>query len=209
VSEYRLHCVGESGNCYKVALMLTLCGCDWEPVFVDYFNGETRSDAYRESLNEQGEIPVLEWRDRRLTQSGAILTWLAERTARYGGANEQERLEALRWILFDNHKFTSYYATLRWMVAIRNDREPAVIEFLRNRVLSAFAVVDKHLAKHAFLLGERPTIADFSLVGYQYYEEDTTIDREAFPNIRAWTQRIAQLPGWKHPYDLMPRGLRT
>lgn len=95
------------------------------------------------------------------------------------------------------------------MVAIRNDREPAVIEFLRNRVLSAFAVVDKHLAKHAFLLGERPTIADFSLVGYQYYEEDTTIDREAFPNIRAWTQRIAQLPGWKHPYDLMPRGLRT
>ena len=45
MSEYRLYCVGESGNCYKVALMLNVCGCDWEPVFVDYFAGETRGEA--------------------------------------------------------------------------------------------------------------------------------------------------------------------
>ena len=42
MSEYRLYCVGESGNCYKVALMLNVCGCDWEPVFVDYFTGDAR-----------------------------------------------------------------------------------------------------------------------------------------------------------------------
>jgi glutathione S-transferase len=84
--------------------------------------------------------------------------------------------------------------------------EPAVIEFLRGRALGAFAIVDKHLAKQPFLLGEEPTIADFSLVGYQYYEEESSIDRDTFPNLRAWTRRIAQLPGWKHPYELMPRG---
>jgi glutathione S-transferase len=68
------------------------------------------------------------------------------------------------------------------------------------------AIVDKHLAHQPFLLGAEPTIADFSLAGYQYYEEETTIDRSAFPNLLAWTRRIAQLPGWKHPYELMPRG---
>ena len=41
MSEYKLYCVGESGNCYKVALMLNVCACDWQPAFVDYFAGET------------------------------------------------------------------------------------------------------------------------------------------------------------------------
>jgi glutathione S-transferase len=205
MSDYRLYCIGESGNCYKVALMLTLSGCDWAPVFVDYFGGQTRAAPYRDTLNEQGEVPVLEHQGRRLTQSGAILTHLAERTGRFGGRNDEERLEILRWILFDNHKFTSYYATLRWLVGVQKSGDPAVIEFLRGRALGAFAIVDKHLAARAFILGDEPTIADFSLVGYHYYEEDTTIDRGQFPNLLAWTRRIAQLPGWKHPYDLMPR----
>ena len=64
MAEYQLHCVGESGNCYKVALMLTLSGCDWEPLFVDYFGGETRQNAYRGEVNEMGEVPVLVTRPR-------------------------------------------------------------------------------------------------------------------------------------------------
>ena len=113
----------------------------------------------------------------------------------------------LRWILFDNHKFTSYYATLRFLVGISRSGEPAVIEFLRQRVLGAFAIVDKQLAARPFLLGDEPTIADFSLVGYHYYDEETGIDRGAFPHLMAWVARIADLPGWKGPYDLMPRGV--
>jgi glutathione S-transferase len=206
MSDYRLYCLGESGNCFKVALMLSVCGCDWQPVFVDYFNGETRGEAYRQALNELGEVPVLESDGERMSQSGAILTHLAAKLGRFGGRDERERLEVLRWILFDNHKFTSYYATLRWLAGIQKNGDPAVIEFLRGRALGAFGIVEKHLATRPFLLGEAPTIADFSLVGYQYYDEETTIDRNAFPNIRAWTRRIAALPGWKHPYDLMPRG---
>lgn len=205
--EYRLFCLGESGNCYKVALMLALCGCDWEPVFVDYLKGETRGEKYRQSVNELGEVPVLEHQGRQLTQSGAILTYLARETGRFGGRDDDERLEILRWMLFDNHKFTSYYATLRWLVGIEKEADPAVAQFLRGRVLGAFGIVEKHLANNAFMLGEQPTIADFSMVGYHYFDEETSIDRNDFPNIRAWTQRIAALPGWKHPYDLMPRGL--
>lgn len=208
MSEYRLYCVGESGNAYKVALMLNLCGCDWRPVFVDYFQGETRGAAYRSNVNEQGEVPVLEHQGQRLTQSGAILTYLAERTGKFGG-KENQRLEVLRWLLFDNHKFTSYFATLRFMVGIQRSGDPAVIEFLRGRVLGAFGIVEQHLASRAFMLGDEPSIADISMVGYHYYEEETGIDRASFPNLSAWTRRIAALPGWKPPYELMPRGMAT
>ena len=209
MSGYRLYCVAESGNCYKVALMLELSGCKWQPVFVDYFGGETRGSAYRENVNEMGEVPMLDTGDERLTQSGAILTWLANRTGRYGGRTEAEKLEVLRWMLFDNHKFTSYYATLRWMVGLAKAGDPAVIEFLRGRVIGAFQIVDRHLANRAFLLGDEPTIADFSLVGYHYFDEETGVDRNQFPHLLAWTRRIAELPGWKGPYELMPRGFKS
>ena len=109
---YRLHCFAQSGNAYKAALMLNLCKADWQPVLVDYFNGEHRSDDFL-ALNETGEVPVLETGHTLLRQSGVILDFLAEETGLYGGTTTEERREILRWILFDNHKFTSYLAKLR------------------------------------------------------------------------------------------------
>jgi len=205
MAEYRLHCMKESGNAYKAALMLELSGCNWAPVWVDYFNGETRGASFKESLNEMGEVPVLEHEGRRLTQSGVILGYLAERTGKFGGRDADENREILRWILFDNHKFTSYYATLRFLVGLQKSGETPVTEFLRTRARGAYGIVEKHLAGRPFLLGERPTIADVSLAGYVFYTEPTGIERaQEFPNVEAWAARIAALPGWKHPYTLMP-----
>jgi glutathione S-transferase len=201
------YCFGESGNSYKTALMLEFCGLDWEPLRVDFFKGETRGDAYRDGVNEMGEAPVLEHKGERLTQSGVILTWLAERTGRFGPKDERERLEILRWILFDNHKFTSYFATLRFLFGLQKSGETPVTAFLRERAKGAFGIVDKHLTRQPFLVGDRPTIADLSLVGYLYYREETGLDRAPYANLNAWTDRIAALPGWKHPYDLMPRAM--
>jgi glutathione S-transferase len=205
MAEYRLHCMKESGNAYKVALMLELSGCDWEPVWVDYFNGQTRGEAFRAEVNEMGEVPVLEHQGKRLSQSGVILDYLAETTGKFGGRNADEKRETLRWMLFDNHKFTSYYATLRFLFGLQGSGETPVVEFLRTRARGAYGVVDKHLAGRKFLLGEHPTIADFSLGGYVFYTEPTGIDRaQEFPHVEAWAARIKALPGWKHPYDLMP-----
>jgi glutathione S-transferase len=202
--EYVLHCFGESGNSYKAALMLEMCGCDWRPRFVDYFEGETRGDAFR-AINEMGEAPVLEHNERRLSQSGVILTYLAERTGRFVWRSETERFETLRWLLYDNHKFTSYFATLRFMVGIQKSGENAATEFLRTRATTAFGIVDRHLATRPFMVGDEPTIADLSMAGYMYYPEETGIDRGAYLHLEAWTRRVAALPGWKHPYELMPR----
>jgi glutathione S-transferase len=205
MAEYRLHCMKESGNANKVAIMLALTGAEWEPVWVDYFNGATRTDAFRAEVNEMGEVPVLEHGPRRLTQSGVILHYLVEQTGKFGGRNADEDREILRWILFDNHKFTSYYATLRFLFGLQKSGETPVTEFLRIRVRGAYGIVDKHLAGRDFLLGDRPTIADFSLAGYVFYTEPTGIDRkQEFPNVDAWAGRIAALPGWKHPHELMP-----
>ena len=68
----KLHCFGESGNAYKAALALELSGLDWEPVFVDFFGGATRSAEFRSDINAMGEAPVLVDDDIRLTQSGVI-----------------------------------------------------------------------------------------------------------------------------------------
>ncbi|WP_229416701.1 glutathione S-transferase family protein [Massilia eburnea] len=193
-----------SGNAYKVALFLALANADWEPVVVDYFGGETRGDAWRDNLNEMGEIPVLEHAGLKISQSGVILDYLAEQTGKFGARDAQEKRDIWRWILFDNHKFTSYYATLRFMVGLQKSGETPVTQFLRERVLGAYRIVDKHLAGAAFLVGERLTIADLSLAGYVYLPEETGIDMAEFPHIAVWKERISDMPGWRHPHDLMP-----
>ncbi len=204
MAEYVLHCFAQSGNAYKPALMLALCGADWAPRFVDFFNGETRSTEYRAKLNEMGEVPVLEHRGTRLTQSGVILDYLAAQFGKFGAANEEERREILRWLLWDNHKLTSYIATLRFMVHLAKVGEPQVHEFLRGRMKAALAILEKHLAQQPFAVGGRLTIADLSICGYLYWPEEIGVAWSEYPAIGAWLERIKSQPGWVHPYQLMP-----
>jgi glutathione S-transferase len=204
MAEFKLHCFAASGNSYKVALFLALANADWEPVVVDYFGGETRTEGWRDNLNEMGEIPVLEHKGLKISQSGVILDYLAEVTGQFGARNDDEKRDIWRWILFDNHKFTSYYATLRFMVGLQKTGETPVTQFLRERAIGAYRIVDKHLADNTFLVGDRLTIADLSLVGYVYMPEETGIDMAEFPHIAAWKERISDMPGWRHPHDLMP-----
>ena len=205
MSEYQLYCFGESGNAYKAALMLELTGQKWQPIFVDFFNGETRSPKYRTNLNEMGEVPVLIHGDKKLTQSGVILDYLAEQTRRFGTKSEDERREILRWVLFDNHKFSSLIATLRYMIVLAKTGETPVTEFLRGRVLSSLKIVNSHLSDQDFMIGKRPTIADLSMCGYLYYGEELPFTLADYPKVVNWLDRIRGIPSWKHPYDLMPR----
>jgi len=199
-TDFRLYCFAQSGNAFKVALMLQLCGAKWEPRFVDFFGGETRTAEYR-AINEMGEVPVLEHRGKRLSQSGVILHYLADHFGKFGGEN---KLEVLRWILWDNHKLTSYIPTLRYMVTLAKVGEPQVHEFLRGRVKTSLGILDLHLGKTPFAAGDKPTIADISMCGYLYWPEEFGVSWTGSPRICAWLDRIRALPGWVHPYELMP-----
>jgi glutathione S-transferase len=166
-------------------------------MFVDFMHGATRQAQWREQANEMGEVPVLEDGERRLTQSGLILTYLAKKHGALGGNTEDEQHEVLRWLLFDNHKFTSYFATYRFMKSFGPTApDPAVMAWLRGRLDGAFAIVDKHLSTQPYMVGSALTIADLSLSGYEV--------EQRFPHIAAWLARLRQLPGWASPYDVLP-----
>jgi glutathione S-transferase len=203
-TEFKLYCFAQSGNAYKVALMLNLCGAKWTPRFVDFFNGETRTPEYRSTINEMGEVPVLEHAGKRICQSGVILDYLVSVFNKFGWKDEAGRREILRWMLWDNHKLTSYIATLRYMVTLAKVGEPQVHEFLRGRIKGSLGILDLHLQKQKFIVGGAASIADLSACGYLYWPDEFGVSWADYPAIGAWLERIKALPGWVHPYQLMP-----
>ena len=187
--------------------MLNLVGVDWSAEFVDFFDVSSRA-AFRKAVNEMGELPTLQLPDGKLiSQSGVILSFLSQSTGMYKPLSEADQHEVLRWLLFDNHRFTPPFATLRFMVGIRGAEESVLTAYLRAQAQAAYEIVEEHLAGRDFMVGHTATIADISMVGYLYYDEDARFDRTRFSNIQKWATRISRLPGWKHPYDLMPRAI--
>lgn len=201
----KLYCFGESGHSYKVALMLELAGIDWEPVFVDFFNGEARSAAYRETVNEMGEAPVMVDGDVKLSQSGVIQQYLVDKSGKFGGA-PADKYEVLRWVLWDNHKLSSQAGVTRFLMNfLAAEKRPAeAIAFLQGRCKVAYGILNAHLENREWMVGDGPTVADFSCCSYLYYPEPFGFDRADWPHINSWLDRISALPGWKNPYDLMP-----
>ena len=187
--------------------MLEALNQPWEPVFVDYLAGATQDAEWRRNINEMGEVPVLEDGKRRLSQSGVILSYLARKHGAFEGETEDDRLEVLRWILFDNHKFTSCFASYRYLKSfVSAEPDPGVMRWLHGRMDSAFGIVDKHLSNRSFLVGTKPTIADISLCGYLFYPDEESGYQVAkkYGHIARWLQNIQQIPGWSQPYDIFP-----
>jgi glutathione S-transferase len=154
-----------------------------------------------------GEAPVLEDGATKLTQSGVILTYLADKTGRFKPEGEAQRLEVLRWMFFDNHKFTGYFSIYRFLKSfLPQETDPAIMAFVKGRFESALRIVEQHLGRSTFVVGDAPTLADFSLVGYMFYPpEESGYDwPKSHPNLAAWIERMRALPGWKDPYELMP-----
>jgi glutathione S-transferase len=202
---YRLHYFPESGNSYKLALMLTLCGERFEPVWTDFGGGVTRTPEWRSAVNEMGEIPVLEQDGARLTQTAPILLMLAERYGRFGGETADEKFELLRWLFWDNHKLTGYMATYRYHRAFTPSPDPHVLKYFRRRLDDFLSILEQHLERNAFAIGDRPSIADISMMAYLHYPADETgYDFEtSHPAVSAWLGRIAEMPGWRSAYDLL------
>mgnify|MGYP000132409851 FL=1 len=178
----KLHCFGESGNAYKAALTLELSDAEWEPVFVDFFNGETRTDDFR-ALNVMGEVPVLEDADLVLTQSGVIQDYVSSKTGKLGGRSAAERRDILRWMFFDNHKVSGVAGPLRFLMNFlpEEKRNADVIAFMTARLLGALKIMETQLADTPYLTGDALTIADIACAGYLFYPEPFGFDRSDFP----------------------------
>jgi glutathione S-transferase len=112
----------------------------------------------------------------------------------------------LRWTFWDNHKLTGTVAPLRYLMKFvpEEKTDQHVITWLGKRSAIALKVLDRHLFTREWVAADHITTADLSCVGYLYYDHEFGHDLTAYPNIERWRQAIAALPGWKHPYDLMP-----
>jgi glutathione S-transferase len=153
-----------------------------------------------------GEIPVLEIDGERLTQTAPILLKLAKDFGKFGATTEQEQFELLRWLFWDNHKLTGYMATFRYYRAFTPSPDPQVLKHFRRRLDDFLSILERHVAQNDFALGDRPSIADISMMAYLHFPADETgYDLAAsHPAIHGWLGRMAALPGWKSAYELLP-----
>jgi glutathione S-transferase len=209
MAEYTLYCFWESGNAYKAALLLQLSGADWEARRVAFFTGETRGPEFRD-VNVMGEVPVLVHHradgDFTVTQSGAILTYLARKLGKFGPETEAEEFEVMRWLLFDSQKMSGYAGPLRFLRYFMKKGETGEVEYLHARLISALKVLNARLDGRDWVAADRPTIADLALCGYLFWPDQIGIEYEGLPNVTAWLDRIRALPGYKRAEDLMPSG---
>jgi glutathione S-transferase len=184
----------ESGNGYKVRLLLHQLAIPFERVELDILKGETRTKAFL-AKNPNGRIPTLELEDGTfLPESNAILWYLAEGTP-FVPAERLARAQALSWMCFEQYSHEPNIATLRfWTHAGLLEQRAALVPGKREAGGAALGVMEGHLAGRSFFVGERYSIADIALYAYTHVAEEGGFPLAPYPAIRAWLARVASQP---------------
>jgi glutathione S-transferase len=192
----RLHDYANSGNGYKLRLLLTLLGRPFERIEYDIDRGETRTPEFlRKNLN--GRVPVLELEDGRfLAESNAILVYLAEGT-RFLPEDRYERALALQWMFFEQYSHEPNIATLRYWITHRllDEERRAMLESKRRQGYAALEVMEKHLDERRYFVAERYSAADIALYAYTHVAEEGEFSLAGYPAVRQWLDRVASEPG--------------
>jgi glutathione S-transferase len=185
----------ESGNGYKVRLLLHQLGVPFERVELDVTKGATRTPAFL-AKNPNGRIPTLELEDGTcLPESNAILWYLAEGTP-FLPEDRLGRAQVLSWMFFEQYSHEPNIATLRfWTHQGWLEQRAALVPGKREAGKAALGVMEGHLARRRFFVGERYTIADIALYAYTHVAEEGGFALAKYPAIRAWLARVAAEPG--------------
>ncbi len=202
--DFTLYGFGLSGPTYKVALMLTLSGQRYAYKHVNLMEGAQRKPEYL-AVNRFGVVPALQHGDVSLSQSGAILEYLADRLGTFRGDDEVARIRSREWLFFDADVFSPGMYRCRAIRRGLMKADPAVEEHFRAVGLRGLKLLDRSLADAPFLTGNGPTIADIACYGAVWFNGEGGFDLQPFANVKAWMDRIAALPHYKAPYDLLPQ----
>ena len=194
-----LHEYSASGNCYKVRLTAAHLGVPLERREYDILKGETRTPSFLADVNPNGRIPVLQVSDRFIPESNAACFYLAD------GSNlvpedRFDRADMLRWMFFEQYNHEPNIATMRfWLAYVGEERldEAQRLQMPAKRAAgeAALKLMDEHLAVRRFFVADRLTLADIALYAYTHAAEEGGFALAGFANIRAWIERMAQLPG--------------
>ena len=194
---YTLYSMQDSGNCYKVRLILHRLGLPFRVVETDTFAGATRTAAFL-ALNPNGKVPLLVLPDgRRLAESNAMLLHLAEGT-KYVPADPYDRALCYQWLFFEQYSHEPFIAVARsWMHLIEGGREKAAgrLPELHRRGYAAIRVMEDRLAAEPWFAGSAYSIADIALFAYTHVAHQGGFDLAPYPAVRAWLDRFAAEPG--------------
>jgi glutathione S-transferase len=185
----------DSGNGYKVRLLLAQLGQPYDWTNLDLDAGEARTPQFLKR-NPNGRIPTLELDDgTNLAESNAILFYLAEGSA-FLPADRLGRAQVLQWMFFEQYSHEPFVATPRFIVKHLPPGHARYAE-LPDRLAkgrAAFAVMESHLAARKFFVAERYSIADIALYAYTHVAHEGGHDLAPYPAVRAWLERVAAQP---------------
>ena len=202
-----LHGSPHSLYTYKVALMLRLCGAGFAFRYVSFQRGMHRTPKFR-ALARWGQVPVLEHRGRALTQSAAILEYLSEVLGRFGAADDEARQDIREWLFWDADRLCPplygwYGIALGRRGLLPLSFDEAVVARWETLGKEALGVLDDHLARNGFLVGDAATIADICCYGDIAFAKLSDRDLSAWPNVTAWAACVEALAGFAAPFDLL------
>jgi glutathione S-transferase len=187
----------DSGNGYKVRLMLALLGIEYTYMEIDSINGETRKGPFL-AKNPNGRIPVLELDDGTfLPESNAILHYLADGTS-FVPTDRLDHAQTLQWMFFEQYTHEPSVAVARFIMRhLAPDHERhATLPAIREQGHAALAVMEDHLKDNDWFAANRPTIADVSLFAYTHMAEDGGIELSNYGAINAWLERVRGVPAF-------------
>jgi glutathione S-transferase len=199
---FTLYGSAESGHTFKVRLMLETAALPYSYEEVDLrLEREARPQAFR-SLSKFGEVPLLVHDGQPYVQSNAILLFLAQHTQAFGGETPARLARCREWLFWEANRIGISLPHLRYGQRFApQSYPPGVLEWMRARFEADIARLDEELSDgRSFLLGDAPTIADFSICGYMFWPEHAQVDYPA--HVSTWLDRIRTLPGWRHPYEM-------
>jgi glutathione S-transferase len=185
----------DSGNGYKVRLLLHQLDIPYRRVELDIDKGETRTAEFL-ARNPNGRIPTLALDDGTcLAESDAIIWYLAEGTPILP-EGRVARAQVLQWMFFEQYSHEPYVATPRYILRHlpADHARRAELPDRLNRGRAALDVMETHLAKTPFFVGGRYSIADIALYAYTHVADQAGLDLAPYSAVRAWLARVAAEP---------------
>lgn len=187
----RLYDFLPSGNGYKIRLLLTQISMPFKRIEINILEGESRNSEFL-SKNPNGKIPVLEIAEGKyLAESNAILMYLSEGTE-FLPYDRFFKAQVLQWLFFEQYSHEPFIATSRYWISIlgKADEYKEKLQEKHQRGYEALQVMESHLTKNNFFVGESYTIADVALFAYTHVADEGGFDLTRFKAIQAWIERI-------------------
>ncbi len=187
----KLYNVAYSGNSYKVRLLLAQLDIPCEIVEVDILNGASRTPEFLK-INPNGRTPVLDDNGFILAESNAILAYLARGT-KYLPDDRKKFGQVFQWMFFEQYSHEPFIATSRFWLQHKPDtaERAALLAAKRDGGWAALRIMEDHLAKNDFLVGEY-SIADIALFAYTHVADEGGFPLGDFPKISGWIGRVTE-----------------